>query len=473
MKAANRIAWRTFYAALMLSLFLLVLPASARAGEFQNHVDYTTGIDPASVAVGDFNGDGKIDVVTGNYDEDTESILLGNGDGTFQQQLVFPSGSCPLWMTVVDINADGILDLVVTDHDSNTVSVMLGNGDGTFQLPVQYPTGVTPLAVVISDFNGDGALDMAVANATDMTVSVLLGNGDGTFQPHKDYAAGATILAIALGDVNGDGKADLVTANYSTNTVGVFLGNGDGTFMPHVDYATGTRPNAVTLVDLNKDGKLDLVTSNYDNTSSSISILMGNGTGSFPTHVELAVGPTPKGPYSAIPADVNGDGKVDLVTANGQGNTVSVLLGNGDGTFQTHVEYPVTGEAKAVAVTDLNADGAPDIAVPNAHNTLSILLNSGGTFLKMKSSLNPSKVGQPVTFTAQVTASIAGVGSPTGSVTFRDGTTVLGVVNLSGGRASFTTSSLSVGNHRIQFRYSGDGTFNPHISRVFVQKVTQ
>jgi hypothetical protein len=472
-RLTNSIALRTFLPALIAVLLLITLATSAKAGEFQNHVDYTTGIDPASVAVGDFNHDGKLDLVTGDYDEDTESVFLGNGDGTFQPRLFYPSGSCPLWMTVVDINKDGILDLIVTDHDSNTVSVMFGNGDGSFQLPVQYPTGVTPLAVVIADFNGDGALDMAVANATDMTVSVLLGNGDGTFQPHKDYAAGATILALALGDVNGDGKPDLVTANYSTDSIGVYVGNGDGTFQPHVDYATGARPNGVTVVDLNKDGKLDLVTSNYDNTSSSISILMGNGTGSFSSHVELAVGPTPKGPYSAIPSDVNGDGKLDLVTANGQGNTVSVLLGNGDGTFQAHVEYPVLGEAKAVVVTDLNADGAPDLAVPNAHNTLSILLNSGGTFLKMKSSLNPSKVGQAVTFTAQVTASIAGVGSPTGSVTFRDGTTVLGVMTLSGGKAAFTTSSLTVGNHRIQIRYSGDGTFNPHISRVFVQTVTQ
>jgi len=449
----------------------MAAPAALASG-FQPHVDYVTGIDPASVASGDFNGDGKVDLVTGDYDEDTESVFLGIGNGTFQPRLFFPSGSCPLWMTVVDINVDGKLDLVVTDHDSNTISVILGNGDGSFQAPVQYPTGVTPLAVAIADFNGDTKLDMAVANASDKTISVLLGNGDGTFQPHVDYPAGATVLAVALGDVNRDGKADLITANYSSDKVAVFIGNGDGTFQPHVDYATGVRPNSVTVVDLNKDGKLDLVTANYDANTHSISVLLGNGTGSFPTHVELAVGTTPKGPYSAVAGDVNGDGKLDLVTANGDGNTVSVLLGNGDGSFQTHVEYPVVGAAKAVEVADLNGDSAPDLAVPNANNTLSVLLNSGGTFVKTKSSLNPSKVGQAVTFTAKVSASIAGTGSPTGNVTFRDGKTVLGVVNMVNGQASLTTSTLTVGTHKIQMLYSGDANFNPHSGRAIVQQVT-
>ncbi|HEY7095499.1 MAG TPA: FG-GAP-like repeat-containing protein [Terriglobales bacterium] len=462
---------RTLVKLVAALVFLLSLIVPAFAGEFQAHVDYTTGLDPASVAIGDFNRDKKVDVVVGNYDDDTESIFLGNGDGSFQPQLVFPSGTCPLWMTVVDINEDGIQDLIVTDHDSNTVSVIFGNGDGSFQLPVQYPTGVTPLSVVVADFNGDSILDMAVANASDKTISVLFGNGDGTFQPKVDYPTGATVLAIATGDVNGDTKPDLIVANYNINAVGVFIGNGNGTFQPVVNYATGNRPNSVTVVDLNKDGKLDLVTANYDATSSSISILLGNGTGSFTTHVELPVGPTPKGPYSAVPGDVNGDGKIDLVTANGNGNSVSVLLSNGDGTFQTHVEYPVVGSAKAVAVQDLNQDGAPDLAVPNGENTLSILLNTGGTFIKMKTSANPSQFGQPVTFTTRVTASLSGVGSPTGTVTFRDGTTVLGIVDLINGQASLTTSTLSVGNHRIQSRYSGDTTFNPHISAAFVQVV--
>jgi len=312
-----------------------------------------------------------------------------------------------------------------------------------------------------------------VANASDKSVSVLIGNGDGTFQSHVDYRAGATVLAVALGDVNGDGKVDLVTANYNRNTIGVFLGNGDGTFQPHVDYATGTRPNSVTVVDLNKDGKLDLVTANYDANTHSVSILLGDGTGSFPTHTELAVGATTKGPYAAVVGDLNGDGKLDLVTANGGGADVSVLLGNGNGTFQTHVEYPVIGEAKAVTIADFNKDGAPDLAVPNANNTLSVLLNTGGTFIKSKSSLNPSQVGQSVTFTAKVTASLTGVGSPTGTVTFRDGANVLGVVNLANGQAALTTSVLTVGNHRIQMQYSGDSAFNPHISRAFVQVVTQ
>ena len=453
-------------------MFLLFPMLPARASGFQTHVDYVTGVDPASVAVGDFNGDGQLDLVTGDYDDDTESVFLGNGDGTFLPRVFFPTGSCPLSLTVADVNADGKMDLIVTDHDANTVSVLLGNGDGTFQPNVTYPTGVTPVSVVVADFNGDGKLDMATSNATDKTVSVLLGNGDGTFQAHVDYPTGAKVLGVALGDFNGDGKTDLVTSNYNTNTVGILLGNGDGTFQPHVDYPTGNRPNSVTVVDLNKDGKADLVMANYDNTSHTISILLGSGDGSFPTHVEYVTGPTPKGPYSATPGDFNGDGKLDLVTANGNGNTVSVFMGNGDGTFQTNVDYTLVGAAKAVSVSDFNQDGAPDLAVPNGAHSLSILLNTGGTFVSTTSSLNPSQVGQAVTFTMTVTASLQGVGAPTGRVAFRDGATVLGFATLSNGQASFTTSALTVGTHRIGTRYAGDGNFNPHIAPVVVQKVT-
>ena len=430
MKYANRsfprLASLTRMAAMLAAgvvMFLLFPMLPARASGFQTHVDYVTGVDPASVAVGDFNGDGLLDLVTGDYDDDTESVFLGNGDGTFLPRVFFPTGSCPLSLTVADVNADGKMDLIVTDHDANTVSVLLGNGDGTFQAHVDYPTG-------------------------------------------------AKVLGVALGDFNGDGKTDLVTSNYNTNTVGILLGNGDGTFQPHVDYPTGNRPNSVTVVDLNKDGKADLVTANYDNTSHTISILLGSGDGSFPTHVEYVTGPTPKGPYSATPGDFNGDGKLDLVTANGNGNTVSVFMGNGDGTFQTNVDYTLVGAAKAVSVSDFNQDGAPDLAVPNGAHSLSILLNTGGTFVSTTSSLNPSQVGQAVTFTMTVTASLQGVGAPTGRVAFRDGATVLGFATLSNGQASFTTSALTVGTHRIGTRYAGDGNFNPHIAPVVVQKVT-
>jgi Big-like domain-containing protein/VCBS repeat protein len=461
----------TVFAASVLVVLLTIQPAMASG--FQAHVDYITGVDPASVAVGDFNKDGKLDVVAGDYDDDTESVLLGNGDGTFMPRLFFPSGSCPLSLTVADVNGDGIADMVVTDHDANTVSVLLGNGDGTFQPFVTYPTALTPVAVAVADFNGDGKVDLATSDADASMISVLLGNGDGTFQNHVDYPTGSKVLAIAYGDFNKDGKIDLVTANYNGNSIGILFGNGDGTFQPHVDYPTGNRPNAVAVVDLNKDGVQDLVTANFDNTSFGISILLGVAGGSFPTHVEYLTGPTPNGPYSVTPGDFNGDGKIDLVTANGNGNTVSVFTGNGDGTFQPAVDYPVVGAAKAVEVADFNQDGAPDLAVPNGANFLSILLNTAGTFVNTTSSLNPSKVGQAVTFTTTVAASLPGQPTPTGRVQFRDGATLLGFGLLANGQASLTTSNLTVGNHRIRARYAGDSNFNPHLGSVLVQKVTQ
>jgi hypothetical protein len=243
------------------------------------------------------------------------------------------------------------------------------------------------------------------------------------------------------------------------NTFSILIGNGDGTFQPRVDYATAKFPSQVAVGDFNGDGKPDLAVTDGEGYYRNVSILMGNGDGTFQPPVDYGAG---NQPFGIAVGDFNGDGKPDLVTSNF--NTVSVLLGNGDSTFQKHVAY-LAGFA-SVAVGDFNSDGAPDL-VTNGE----ILLNTGGTFVKLNSSPNPSKQGEAVTFQVSVAAGLTGQAIPSGSITLKDGSTVLATLTLDSGRTRFVTSSLSVGTHTITAFYSGNSRFNPNQSPPITQTV--
>src|SRR5205085_11797771 len=169
------------------------------------------------------------------------------------------------------------------------------------------------------DFNGDGKADLAVAIDRDNLVNIFLGNGDGTFQSHVDYATGTDPLSVAVADFNGDGKTDLVLANAADSTVGILLGNGNGSFQTYVDYRTGAEPFWVAVGDFNGDGKMDLVTANVGNAGNTVSVLLGNGDGTFQPHVDYLTGSFPN---SVAVGDFNRDGRKDLAVANSQSNTV-------------------------------------------------------------------------------------------------------------------------------------------------------
>jgi hypothetical protein len=433
-------------------------------GAFQTRVEYEAGYGPSWVAVADLNRDGKPDLAVANESGSsagfTVSVLLGNADGTFQAHVDYETATQPSSVVVADFNRDGKPDMALSA--TGFVSVLLGNGDGSFQPRVDYPVTPDSGYLAVADFNRDGAADLAVTNSScclgPNTVSVLLGKGDGTFLGCVAYEIGSFPYGVAVGDFNGDGRPDLVAANAADNTVSILIGNGDGTFQARVDYAAARFPLHVVITDLNGDRKPDLAVTSAYNT---VSLLIGNGDGTFQPHMDLAAGYVP---HAIAAGDFNGDGKPDLVSSNY--NTVTVLLGNGDGTFQKHVDYLTGGGS--VAVGDFNSDGAPDLATTGP---LSILLNTGGTFVKLASSPNPSKLGEAVTFQASVAAGLTGQTIPSGSITLKDGSTVLATLTLDSGHARFVTSALSVGTHTITAFYSGNNRFNPNQSPPITQTV--
>jgi hypothetical protein len=360
-------------------------------------VNYAAGPGPDSVAVGDFRGIGVLDLVVADFPSFGNggvSVLLGNGDGTFQSPVFYATGSKPLAVAVGDFRHSGVLDLVTADYSNSggTVSVLLGNGDGTFRSPVQYLTAPYCSAVAVGDFNGDGNLDIVTANGGYFqfggTVSVLLGKGDGTFLPATTYAAGPYPVSVAVGDFKANGRLDLAVANANENgTVSVLLGNGDGSFKPAVSYAAGVNPAGVAVGDFTGSGKLDLVVTNDDFYNvGTVSVLLGNGDGTFQPAVPYVAG---LAPWAVAVGDFTGDGKLDLAVTSYDFATVAVLLGNGDGSFQPAVFYQTPAGAISVAVGDFTGDGFPDLAVANHYDTsVSVLINDGQWATRPRS--NPS-----------------------------------------------------------------------------------
>ncbi len=389
-----------------------------------SRTDITTGGAPSGAITGDFNGDGKLDMVVVDNSGGRVSVLLGNGDGTFQSPVDYAVGSAPSVGLAGDFNNDGKLDLAIRNEASANVSILLGRGDGTFRPAVNFATGNGYGRIVGGDFDRDGNLDLAVTNDFDDTVSILLGKGDGTFKPHVDYAVGSRPIPIAMGDLNGDGKLDLVIGHtISDTTFAVLLGNGDGTFQSYIPESTIYDIESVVLADFDGDGKLDAALFSEGAGVPGVKIMLGNGDGTFRDFATL---PTSCGSnfndcYAAA-ADMNGDGKIDLVVRNSPANTVQVIPGNGDGTFGHAVQFASGANPEQVVVGDFNGDGRLDLVVPNFNTNFTSVFLQGP----------PEPVVHLSTSSLKFGSQLHGIASPVQTLTLTNtGSAALNVTSIS------------------------------------------
>jgi hypothetical protein len=373
---------------LLATTFIAALAGPALA-QFETRFDIHDPGEPYSLAVGDFNRDGILDLAVAGGANGRVSVLLGNGDGTFGEPVFYHGGTTI--NTDGDLRNIGILDLVGTNALAKTIGVMLGNGDGTFGPLTQYPdTKGTPLDVALGDLTNNNIQDVVAIDGGGYCpcISVLLGNGDGTFQRQTHFPAPFPANALVLGDFNRDGNLDMVTVGLfgGNSEFGVLLGNGDGTFTAGKSYPTYFGPQAVVAADFTGHHTLDIAVAAPE--GGTISIFLGNGEGSFRAGQTIGA----SFPAYLVTADFNGDGIADLAVLTGFSNSyVSVFLGNGDGTFQPGIDFPAA-QAAAIASGDFNGDVQPDIALGNyLGNSVITLLNTGTVSFSPTTRLNFNK----------------------------------------------------------------------------------
>jgi hypothetical protein len=360
----------------------VMLSPAASAYPFGAPANYATGTSPHSVVMADVTGDGKLDLVVGNSGSNDVSILPGVGNGSFGVQQRFAAGTRVKYAAVADMNGDAKPDVVTANEGANTVSVLIGNGSGGFGSPTSYSTCQRPHEVALADLNGDARPDVISACWLNGEVSVRLNSAGGVLGTATTYASGGNTLSIVAADFDGDGDRDVASANHGQSRVSVFLNNGSGSLATPVKYVTGGVPHEIRSRDLNGDGDLDLVTAN--DKANTVNVLLGNGNGTFGTYHAYATG---LAPMSVAIADLDGDGAWDLATADSSGypdplgaTDIGVLLGNGNGTFDTVQKFPAGQHPFSVAAGDLDADGDQDLASANLHvgNNATVLLNGGG-----------------------------------------------------------------------------------------------
>jgi hypothetical protein len=339
-----------------------VLEKVGDGGPGVNNV-FTVGVFPLSVAAADFTGDGKPDIITADDSSSTLSLLRNNGTGGFVPGGTISVGGGPVNLAVGDFNNNGTMDVAVAT--SFSVAVLLGNGQGGFSSPVHLQGGASK--VITADFNNDGKLDLGIEGNS---IQIRLGDGTGNFAAPSCPMSG--FGGLAAGDVNGDGKLDLIVANILAAQIQVRLGDGSGCFgaPTGIDVLNAGRPGFAALGDLNKDGKLDIV--------AGATVLLGNGTGGFGAPIAYGMGSLGADPgANTVIADFDGDSNLDIASAST--GSAGILFGDGLGGFRL-AAGPAGRGAFGLARADLNGDGKLDLVVMSNGNPVVMLGDGTGKF---------------------------------------------------------------------------------------------
>jgi hypothetical protein len=301
-----------------------------------------------------------------------------NFAGNFVTAATPYAGSEPRGVAALDVNGDGKMDLIVADYIGSELRILTNNGSGSFVFAVSLTGCALPGMVTVADVNSDGKPDLISPSLNANTVVVFTNSSAGGFALASATPVGPTPFAAAAADVNSDGKLDLITANNASgngNTLTVLTNNGAGGFALASSPTVGNGTVWVTAADVNSDGKVDLISANYgaSGTGNTLTVLTNNGAGGFALAASPVVG---NGPISVVAADMNGDGKVDLIAADAAAYTLSVLTNNGAGGFVIASSPAVGTSPNAVIAVDVNGDGRIDLITGNNNSTVSILTNS-------------------------------------------------------------------------------------------------
>jgi len=341
---------------------------------FGSRMTYSTGVGsfPRTIIAGDMNGDGKPDLIVTNTAADNATVLLNSGTGIFtlQPNVRSVGGLSPYSVTAADFNGDGKLDIAVANYDADSIGVLINQGNGNFTAQMLYPLppGSSPRSIAAGDVDGNGQPDLVVASSGADDVIVLFNKGNSIFSGRVSYSmvTGSSPYAVALADVDGDGKPDMVVANSGAGNIAVLLNIGSGRFAASTLYSTGagSSPRAVALADVNNDGKIDIVVANALN--DNVGVLLNTASGTFASAAAFSTG-SGSSPSAVAVGDVNRDGKADIVVANYASDSVSVLFNSASNGFSTPATFSTGyGSSPAsVALTDVNADGKLDIVVAN------------------------------------------------------------------------------------------------------------